>query len=122
MIVAQFAIEPLPVLDGIIIGHQVVSNCQRRLPYHPRCLDLDCIECDGIFVDLTFLWSLNVAPMLARALFKILPIKTSSRDKILKKFGNITPDDVDWDRLDRGYSKLKFILTKIGFLNSANET
>ena len=74
LIAAQFSIEPLPVLDGIILDHQVVSNCQRRRPYEPRCRDLDCIECDGIFVDLTFLWSMNVAPMLARALFKILPI------------------------------------------------
>ena len=102
---AQFAIEPLPILDGIIIGHQVVSNCLRRPPFMPRCLDLDCIECDGTFIDLTYVWSMNVAPILARALFKILPIKTSSHDKVVKNFGNVSPDDVDWDKLDRGISK-----------------
>ena len=86
--------------------HQVVSNCARRPAFQFHCLDLDCIECDGAFVDLTYLWSLNVAPMLARALFKILPIKTIAQDRIRKNFGNISPDDIDWDKLDRGYSKL----------------
>ena len=102
---AQFAIEPLPVLDAIIIGNQVSTGCVRRRPFQSRCLDLDCVECDGIFVDLTLLWSSNVAPILVRALLRILPLKKGSFKVETDGFGNIGPDDIDWDKLERGASK-----------------
>ena len=44
--------------------------------------------------------------MIARAILKILPIKKSAQDVETKSFGNIRPDDVDWDKLQRGASKL----------------
>ena len=102
---AQFAIEPLPVIDAIIIGHQVSTGCLRRLPFHTRCLDFDCFECDGIYLDLEHLWSINVAPTVARALLKILPIKKNCTFVETNGYGNISPDHVDWDKLERGFSK-----------------
>ena len=56
-------------------------------------------------MDLQFLWSANVAPMLARAVIKILPIKTSAKNVETEAFGNICPTDVDWDKIERGSSK-----------------
>ena len=102
---AQFCIEPLPIIDGIIINHQVSTGCLRRRPFQTRCLDLDCIECDGVYFDLEYLWSMNVPPMLARALFKILPIKKEYQNIETEHFGNLSPNHVDWDRLERGLSK-----------------
>ena len=105
LIVAQFAIEPLPIIDAVIIGHQVSTGCLRRLPFHNRCLDYDCVECDGIYLDLEHLWSINVAPTLARALLKILPIKKNFQYVETRGYGNISPEHVDWDKLERGLSK-----------------
>ena len=102
---AQFAIEPLPILDAIIMDHQVSTACIRKLPFQLRCLDPDCDECVGITMDLQFLWSSNVAPMLARSVLKILPIKSSAKEVETAAFGNIRPTDIDWDRLERGVSK-----------------
>ena len=102
---AQFAIEPLPVIDAIITTNHVSSGCVRRKPFQTRCDDPDCNECDGSIMDLTYLWSLFVAPMLARSLLKILPLKTESKSVETDKYGNISPDDVDWDRLERGASE-----------------
>ena len=53
---------------------------------------------------------MNVPPMLARALFKILPIKKEYQNIETEHFGNISPNHVDWDRLERGYSKQILII------------
>ena len=76
---AQFSLEPLPILDGIIMDNQVSTACIRRGPFQARCADPDCVECDGLFVDLTYLWSTNVPPTLARAVLKILPLKSRAK-------------------------------------------
>ena len=103
---AQFAIEPLPVIDGIIHDNEVSTGCVRRGPFQTRCEDAECVECDGVLMDLTFLWSLFVPPMLARALLRLLPLKTRSKEVEIDKYGNISPEDVDWDKLERGASEL----------------
>ena len=103
---AQFSIEPLPIIEGIILDNQVATGCVRRRPFQTRCDDPGCLECDGAMTDLQFLWSLYVAPILARSLLRILPIKSQYRDIETDKHGNIRPDYIDWDKLERGASKL----------------
>ena len=115
---AQFAIEPLPVIDGIITDQQVSTGCVRRLPFQTRCQDPDCIECDGSTMDLTYLWSLFVPPMLARALLKVLPLKTQYQKVESENYGNISPECIDWDRLERGASELTNIW-RLEFINES---
>ena len=107
LIVAQFAVEPLPIIDGIILNNQVSTGCVRRKSFQTRCEDPDCIECDGKLMDLTYLWSMYVPPMLARSLMRILPIKTQYKNHETDKYGNISPECVDWDKLERGASKFQ---------------
>ena len=83
-----------------------MSKCPRKLPFQGRCLDMDCDECEGVYTDLTFVWSLYVAPLLARSLLRVLPLKSASRSVETTGFGNISPEDIDWDKLERGASEL----------------
>ena len=105
LIVAQFAIEPLPIIEGIILDNQVSTGCVRRGPFQTRCDDPDCIECDGALTELTYLWSIFVPPMLGRSLMRILPIKSQYKNDETNKHGNIGPEYVDWDKLERGSSE-----------------
>ena len=102
---AQFAIEPLPIIEGIILDNQVSTGCVRRGSFQTRCDDPDCIECGGTLTELTYLWSIFVPPMLGRSLMRILPIKSQYKNDETNKHGNIGPDYVDWDKLERGSSK-----------------
>ena len=86
------------------MGHQVSSSCLRRGPFQVRCLDPDCVECEGIYLDLTFIWSLFVAPLLARSLLRVLPLKDGCTAET-HGYGNIGPKDIDWERLESGKSK-----------------
>lgn len=115
LITAQHAIEPMPVIHSIILNNQTCSVCLRRKPFQLRCETENCWECRGQFLDLVAVWSLFVAPLLARVIIGLLPLRPERKHIQNAYFGNFNPDDIDWARLDRANGKHSiclFILTK----------
>ena len=98
---AQHAIEPMPIIHGIILANQPGSVCLRRGPFQIRCDEPTCWECRLQFLDLVHVWSVYVAPLLARHLISLLPLKKSRMHIVNIQFGNFSPDDIDWERLER---------------------
>ena len=56
-------------------------------------------------MDLTYVWSLYLAPLLARKVLGLLPKRTNAD---LTNFGNIRPCDIDWDFLKNRNRKFFF--------------
>ena len=98
---AQMAFEPYAILHAIILSNQTCSVCPRRNPFQTKCEDPGCPECRGQYLDLTYCWSNNLPAMIARGLIGQLPIKREHRRYLSVNFGNIRPDMVDWDKLER---------------------
>ena len=110
LIVIMFAIEPMPVLHGFLISHHTSTGCLRRGKFQLRCSDPGCFECYGVFIDLSNVWSLYIAPVIARVIIGLLPKKV---DKDHVNFGNICPSDIDWDKLNAQNRELHFRWLKI---------
>ena len=96
---AQHAIEPMPIIHGILLTNQACSVCPRRGPFQVHCGVPNCWECRLQYMDLVNVWSLYVAPLLARQLIALLPLKRDRMHLQNTQFGNFSPDDIDWDRL-----------------------
>ena len=106
--VAQIAFEPYAVLHALLLANQVCSICPRRKFMQTRCDDPGCDECRGQYFDLTYCWSNNIPALIARLLIGQLPIKREHRRFLDANFGNIRPDMIDWDRLERGQGKISY--------------
>ena len=122
----MYAIEPLPIIHSILIDNHTSTSCRRRRKFQLRCEDRDCIECAGVFVDLTSIWSMYLPPILARVVLGLLPKKTNND---LTNFGNISPGDIDWQYLhnrNRKYSLevdfVKIITNIIGLVGRNGES
>ena len=77
------------------------SLCPRRESFQVRCDNELCDECYNNVIDMTLLWSMNVAAVLIRIILQLLPIKEDCRFRGHFAFGNIGPDDIDWPQLNR---------------------
>ena len=88
--------EEAPIIHCILIDHHTSTGCLRRRPFQVRCDDRGCIECLGVFLDLTYVWSIYYSPLLARSIIGLLPKRTNAD---LTNHGNCTPSDIDWDYL-----------------------
>jgi len=86
----------MPIIWGVIVDNHTSTGCIRRPKFQLRCDDLECVECAGVFLDLTYVWSVYVAPLLAKSVLGLLPKKNNND---LTNFGNICPSDIDWEYL-----------------------
>ena len=94
---------------GIILDNQPHSVCIRRGEFQTRCECGDCDECEGNVLDLTNLWSENVAPMLVHQFLDQLPKRDDLKVRSDANFGHVYPEDIDWDLLmEKGYYNCHF--------------
>ena len=87
--------EAPPIIHGIITANQISTVCEKRKPFQLRCEDEECVECDGLYMDLEFVWSLYIAPLLARTVIGQLPKKKARKFVETDMFGCISPNDID---------------------------
>ena len=93
----------MPIIHGIVLSNQPGSVCPRRGPFQVRCDVPNCWECRLQFLDLVHVWSIYVAPLLARQLIGLLPLKKNRMHIVNIQYGNFSPDDIDWERLERAH-------------------
>ena len=80
----------MPIIHGIILNNQACSVCPRRGPFQIRCDTENCWECRGQFIDLVAVWSMFVAPLLARVVIGLLPLRAERRHIQNAYFGNLS--------------------------------